>query len=84
MINECKKMGIEVKAPDINVSFEDFRPIDKKTVSYGLNAIKNIATKVKAIVLCFCCLSLGILSDNLLFQTNMSNLSILYLSRMII
>ena len=49
-----------------------------------INAIKNIATKVKAMVLCFCCLSLGILSDNLLFQTNMSNLSILYLSRMLI
>ena len=24
LINECKKMGIEVKAPDLNISFEDF------------------------------------------------------------
>ena len=45
LINECKKMGIEVKAPDINVSYEDFRPIDEKTVSYGLNAIKNVGSK---------------------------------------
>ena len=45
LINECKKMGIEVRPPDINVSFEDFRPIDENTISYGLNAIKNVGTK---------------------------------------
>jgi len=45
LINECKKMGIEVRPPDINVSYEDFRPIDSKTISYGLNAIKNVGSK---------------------------------------
>ena len=45
LINECKKMGIEVKPPDINISFEDFRPVNKKTISYGLNAIKNVGSK---------------------------------------
>ena len=45
IVNECKKMGIEVKAPDINISFEDFRPIDKRSISYGLNAIKNVGSK---------------------------------------
>ena len=45
LINECKKMGIDVKAPDVNISFEDFRPIDKKGISYGLNAIKNVGAK---------------------------------------
>ena len=45
LINECKKMGIEVRPPDINVSYEDFRPIDGKTISYGLNAIKNVGAK---------------------------------------
>ena len=45
LINECKKMGIEVKAPDLNISFEDFRPIDKQSISYGLNAIKNVGSK---------------------------------------
>ena len=43
--NECKKLGMEVTPPDINVSFEDFRPVDKATISYGLNAIKNVGTK---------------------------------------
>ena len=45
LINECKKMGIEVKPPDINVSFEDFRPINNSGISYGLNAIKNVGAK---------------------------------------
>ena len=45
LINECKKMGIDVKAPDLNISFEDFRPIDNKSISYGLNAIKNVGAK---------------------------------------
>ena len=45
LINESKKMGIEVVPPDINVSYEDFRPIDKTTISYGLNAIKNVGLK---------------------------------------
>ena len=51
LINECKKMGIEVRPPDINVSFEDFRPIDNKTISYGLNAIKNVGTKALATII---------------------------------
>ena len=42
LINECKKMAIDVKAPDLNISFEDFRPIDNKSISYGLYAIKNV------------------------------------------
>ena len=45
LINECKKQGIEVTPPDINVSFEDFRPVDESTISYGLNAIKNVGAK---------------------------------------
>ena len=45
LINECKKLNIEVKSPDINVSFTQFYPIDDKTISYGLNAIKNVGEK---------------------------------------
>ncbi|MBA64765.1 MAG: DNA polymerase III subunit alpha [Candidatus Marinimicrobia bacterium] len=45
LINECKKLNIEVRSPDINVSFTQFYPIDKKTISYGLNAIKNVGEK---------------------------------------
>ncbi len=45
LINECRKLGIEVRHPDINVSGIDFRPVDEKTISFGLNAIKNVGTK---------------------------------------
>ena len=45
LINECKKQGIEVTPPDINVSYEDFRPVNESTISYGLNAIKNVGAK---------------------------------------
>ena len=33
LINECKKLNIEVKPPDINVSFTQFHPIDNSTIS---------------------------------------------------
>ena len=49
LINECKKMGIEVKSPDINISFEDFKPINQNSISYGLNAIKNVGSKLSLI-----------------------------------
>jgi DNA polymerase-3 subunit alpha len=45
LINECKKMKIEVVPPNINISYEDFRPVNKTTISYGLNAIKNVGSK---------------------------------------
>ncbi len=45
LINECRKLGIEVNAPDINVSAVDFKPVDDKTISFGLNAVKNVGTK---------------------------------------
>ena len=45
LINECKKMKIKVLPPDINISHYDFRPVDSKTISYGMNAIKNVGSK---------------------------------------
>ena len=45
LINECKKLGIEVTPPDINVSYKEFQPVNNGTISYGLNAIKNVGTK---------------------------------------
>lgn len=45
MINECRKMKIEVNPPDINVSNVQFHPITEHVISYGLNAIKNVGTK---------------------------------------
>ena len=45
LINECRKMKIEVDPPDINISDINFHPINKSTISFGLNAIKNVGTK---------------------------------------
>lgn len=45
LINDCRKMGIDVIPPDTNVSNIDFRPLDDKTISFGLNAIKNVGSK---------------------------------------
>ena len=38
-------MKIDVNPPDVNVSSIDFRPVDNRTISFGLNAIKNVGTK---------------------------------------
>lgn len=49
-IDDCKKMGIEVKAPDINVSVGKFSVVDDQIV-FGLGAVKGLGTKpVSAIV----------------------------------
>ena len=45
LINECRKMKIEVDPPDINVSDINFHPVNNSTISFGLNAIKNVGTK---------------------------------------
>ena len=45
LINECRKMKIDVNPPDVNVSSIDFRPVNNNTISFGLNAIKNVGTK---------------------------------------
>ncbi|EKD58592.1 MAG: hypothetical protein ACD_56C00093G0016 [uncultured bacterium] len=43
---ECRDMGIEVLAPDVNESFEDFAVITEKDgsqrIRFGFNAIKNV------------------------------------------
>ncbi|MBT3502138.1 MAG: DNA polymerase III subunit alpha [Candidatus Marinimicrobia bacterium] len=45
LINECKKLELDVTPPDINVSYQEFRPVNETKISYGLNAIKNVGTK---------------------------------------
>ena len=45
LINECRKLKIDVDPPDINVSDINFRPVNNKAISFGLNAIKNVGTK---------------------------------------
>ena len=41
LINECKKLKIEVKSPDVNVSYTQFAPVDKSTISYGLKCYQE-------------------------------------------
>jgi DNA polymerase-3 subunit alpha len=45
LINECRKLKIDVDPPDVNISGTNFRPVDNKTISFGLNAIKNVGSK---------------------------------------
>ncbi len=42
-VAECKKMGLEVLAPDINESFAEFAVVpDSNKIRFGLGAIKNV------------------------------------------
>jgi len=52
LIEECKKMGIEVLPPDINESWRNFTAIPgKKQIRFGLLAIKNVGVNfVEAMV----------------------------------
>ncbi len=42
LIEECRRMGLEVIPPDINQSHYAFAAVDDKTVLYGLGAIKGV------------------------------------------
>ena len=47
LIEECKRMGIEVLAPDINESFRNFSVVpDDKQIRFGLLAIKNVGQNI--------------------------------------
>ena len=47
LINECKRMGIEVLPPDINESFRNFSVVpNEKKIRFGLLAIKNVGNNV--------------------------------------
>lgn len=47
LIDECKKMGLEVLAPDINESFNFFSVVpNTNQIRFGLLAIKNVGTNV--------------------------------------
>jgi DNA polymerase-3 subunit alpha len=42
MIDECRKMGIEVIPPDVNYSKAKFEPLEKNKIAFGMAAIKNV------------------------------------------
>ncbi len=52
LIEECKKMKIEVLPPDINESFMNFGVVPQKSqIRFGLLAIKNVGEKVVEAIL---------------------------------
>lgn len=43
MINECRQMGLEVLAPDVNESFPEFAVVPgKQQIRFGMVAVKNV------------------------------------------
>ncbi len=46
LIGEAKRIGIEVLAPDINESLENFTVVGPKQIRFGLLAIKNVGWNV--------------------------------------
>lgn len=46
LIDECKDMGIDVQAPDVNESFKDFAVSSEMKIRFGIGAIKNVGDKV--------------------------------------
>jgi len=46
LINECKKMNLNVLPPNINESDKNFSKAGEKTIHFGLNAIKNVGHNV--------------------------------------
>ncbi|MFA5013270.1 MAG: DNA polymerase III subunit alpha [Candidatus Paceibacterota bacterium] len=52
LIEECKKMGIEVLAPDINESFSNFSVVPNKSqIRFGLTAIKNVGYNIVELII---------------------------------
>lgn len=42
LIDECRKLGIEVIPPDVNYSKAKFEPLSKTKIAFGMAAIKNV------------------------------------------
>ncbi len=50
LIASAKNSEIEILAPDVNTSFEEFRAINNQCIAYGMAAIKNMGTKAAQII----------------------------------
>jgi len=42
LMEECKKLALKIKQPDVNYSVAHFRPIEKDVIAFGMEAIKNV------------------------------------------
>lgn len=49
-INECRRMGLRVKPPDINLSDGHFTPYDDH-ILFGLSAVRNVGSAVVALII---------------------------------
>lgn len=50
LIEECKKMGVEVLPPDANESLENFTVVPPKKIRFGLLAIKNVGDNIAGVI----------------------------------
>ncbi len=48
---ECKTLGVQVLAPDVNESLANFTVIDDKNIRFGLSAIKNLGSDVVDLII---------------------------------
>ena len=49
-VSECRDLGIDVLAPGVNESDQNFVAIENKKISFGLSAIKNVGNKVVDVI----------------------------------
>ncbi len=54
IVNECRRLGIEVLPPDVNESFKNFamvsKPGERGRIRFGLNAIKNVGEHICEVI----------------------------------
>lgn len=50
-VNEARAMGIEVLAPDINESFENFTLVAPDKIRFGLGSVKNVGSNIVAAII---------------------------------
>src|SRR5690606_26301614 len=43
---ECRRMGLKVKAPDVNVSNASFTPNGEREIRFGLAAVRNVGESI--------------------------------------
>lgn len=48
LMDECKKLGLKIKPPDVNYSEAHFKPIGKNEIAFGMAAIKNVGSNAIA------------------------------------
>lgn len=50
LIDECRRMRLEVLPPDINESLASFTVVKDSVIRFGLNAIKNVGANIVAVI----------------------------------